>query len=307
MSRGTFTRIPLTCYALFMERFLQAILPKSFLQTLIDTRDRMRLASVPRQTFNHANLGTLDPGTIFSDRKIEDSWNESHEVIKSTYGDDDRFGGINPGDRRALYFLIRALKPENVLEVGTHIGASTLYIARALKAGPKDGRVTTVDLLDVNDPVQGAWKQFGFPVTPKESAARVGCLSSIEFVISRSLDYMNRTDREFDFIFLDGDHSAHTVYLEVTAALRILAPGGLILLHDYYPHAKPLFPDGDIIAGPFRALARIARENPGITARPIGSLPWPTKQGSHVTSLALVTKKLSDPDVAPPAGIGIAR
>lgn len=42
-------------------------------------------------------------------------------------------GGVNPGDRRAIYHLIRSLKPRSVLEIGTHIGVSTLYIALALK------------------------------------------------------------------------------------------------------------------------------------------------------------------------------
>ena len=44
-----------------------------------------------------------------------------------------KWGGVNPGDRQAVYYLIMALKPQNVLEVGTHIGASMPHIARALK------------------------------------------------------------------------------------------------------------------------------------------------------------------------------
>jgi hypothetical protein len=62
------------------------------------------------------------------------------------------------------------------------------------------------------------------------------------------------------------------------------------VLHDYYPGRRPLFPDGHVIPGPAQALERIRRENVRIAARPLGVLPWPTKQGVNVTSLALLTR-----------------
>ena len=101
---------------------------------------------------------------------------------------------------------------------------------------------------------------------------------------------MKKTDKKYDFIFLDGDHTAQAVYKEVSAALSILESGGVILLHDYYPDARPLFPDGNIIGGPFKALERICKETPEIKVIPLGNLPWPTKQDTHTTSLALVVK-----------------
>jgi predicted O-methyltransferase YrrM len=99
---------------------------------------------------------------------------------------------------------------------------------------------------------------------------------------------MHGTPDRYDFIFLDGDHRAPAVYAELAAALARLNPGGVILLHDYYPGAVPLFADGNIIAGPFHALRRAIAEQPSLSVLPLGALPWPTKLGSHVTSLALV-------------------
>ena len=52
-----------------------------------------------------------------------------------------------------------------------------------------------------------------------------------------------------------------------------------------------MYPDGTIIFGPFQALSRIGRENAAIKVCPLGALPWPTKQGSHLTSLALVARQ----------------
>jgi predicted O-methyltransferase YrrM len=279
-----------------MKQLIKKILPDKVLHVALDMRDKRRLSAVPPCPFDATKLGEssafLSPLPFFSDPATGDLWKVVHEEICGVFADDHIMGGINPGDRRALFYLIWALKSAKVLEIGTHIGASTLYIARALKYVADDAVVTTVDLLDVNDPLNGPWKQLGLPMTPAACADRLGCLEHIVFKASSALAFMANTDQKFDFIFLDGDHSADAVYREVSSALRLLNKGGVILLHDYYPGARPLFPDGNIISGPHRALVRITRENPLIEVRPLGALPWETKQGSHMTSLALVTKRL---------------
>lgn len=276
-----------------MKQLLKTILPKDALCTARDIHDRIQIAVVSRKDFDAHSLQQESDLTIehhFTDPAIAKDWQDDHKTICSIFENNDKWGGINPGDRRALYTLIRGLKPKSVLEVGTHIGASTLYIARALKANNNDARITTVDILDVNDPQSGPWKKNGLPMPPQDMATHIDCSDLIKFVAQPSLDYMRSSSEKFDFIFLDGDHSPRTVYNEVAAALDNLAPNGVILLHDYYPDAQQLFPDDTIIYGPFRALKRIQHENSDIMARPLGALPWPTKQGSHATSLAFILK-----------------
>jgi predicted O-methyltransferase YrrM len=276
-----------------MKQVLKKILPRPVLHAAIEARDSARFAAAPKRDFPAAPLRAANDvalDRIFADEPLAAAWAQDHGAIGGVFGDDDKFGGINPGDRRALYSLICGLKPERVLEVGTHIGASTLYIARALKHAVPHGHVTTVDILDVNDPAAGSWKKVGLKQAPRDFASQLGCLDRITFIAQPAQEFMALGGEGYDFIFLDGDHTPRAVYEEMAAALKILRPGGVILLHDYYPDARPLFPDGNIIAGPFRALARITRENPAIAARPLGRLPWPTKQVSHMTSLALVTR-----------------
>lgn len=216
-------------------------------------------------------------------------WDEDHRAIAALMEDGEKAAGVNPGDRRALYALISALQPQSVLEVGTHIGASTQYIARALtRAG--GGRMTTVDIRDVNDRDHGPWRDVGLRQTPAECAMALGAGGRIRFMAQPSQDFMAQTDEKYDFIFLDGDHHAITCYREMALALPRLNPGGAILLHDYYPGGQPLFGDGSVIGGPYYALERIRREQPDIGVLPLGALPWPTKQGSNITTLALVVR-----------------
>ena len=74
-------------------------------------------------------------------------------------------------------------------------------------------------------------------------------------------------------------------------ALKMLNPNGVILLHDYFPGMKPLWSDGTVIPGPYLATERFVKEGINLTVLPLGELPWPTKLGSNVTSLALLLRK----------------
>ena len=203
----------------------------------------------------------------------------------------DGTGGVNAGDRRALYQLVRKLRVADVLEIGTHLGASTTPRALALAANAEDGRLTTVDIEDVNDSVTQPWKRYGSSLSPRAALERVGVDDRVTFVRKPAMEFFEQLgDETYDLIFLDGDHAATAVYQEVPAALRRLRPGGYLLLHDFFPHLRPLWPDGTVIPGPWLAIERLRGEGAPVTALPLGELPWHTKQGTNRTSLALVAR-----------------
>ncbi len=260
---------------------------------LRDIRSRRHLSVTSKLPFNTQNLTSstsinLEKLLNTSSPRLQ-NWAQDKAAIAGILGDEDEYGGVNPGDRRALYTLIANMAPKKVLEVGTHIGASTLYIAAALKAS-ETGEMVSVDILDVNAP-DAPWLKVGLKNSPLHNVQHIDCAEIVTFEQSSSLQYLERTQERFNFIFLDGDHGAKTVYNEVSLALDVLAPGGVILLHDYYPNGKALYKDGSIIPGPYRALERIKKENNNIAALPLGTLPWPTKQDTNITSLALVVAK----------------
>ncbi len=276
-----------------MKQMLKKILPKPVIQQAVILRDQIRLTMTPQQNFQQSALKpsitaeTLDG--IFNNPEREMAWTAALEKITSVYGKTTAMGGVNPGDRRALYYLVHALRPQNLLEVGTHIGASTVFLAEALKSVSPQAHMSTVDIIDVNDP-QGPWYAQGLMMSPQDYLGKLQSADRVSFHVSPSSVYLAATEDKFDFIFLDGDHASRTVYEEVSLALKLLNQNGVILLHDYYPAGRPLFNDGNIIAGPFMALDRIMRENKEIKVMPLGDLPWPTKQGLRKTSLALLTR-----------------
>lgn len=273
-----------------VKQALKAIIPKAALPLLRHVRDTLQLGASATRQFNVMALGgiSVDSADLFRDPAMDEEWRESLSRLNALFGDVERLGGVNPGDRRALYYLVRKLRATRVLEVGTHVGASTLYIASALqKNSAADAKITTVDVVDVNAG-NAFWREAGLSGSPAALAERAGCAELVGFVKRHALPFMAETREKFDLVFLDGDHAAHAVYLEVEAALRALRPGGLILLHDYYPEGRPLFAGGDFIGGPYMAVRRLRQENPAIAVLPLGELPWLTKMGSRMTSLALL-------------------
>lgn len=271
-----------------MRSALKALLPVQAINLLREIRDRNRLKSHPALSFDASPLKKKSEISLPEIFTQDYGWTAFKSRLARQVGE-NLPDSVNPGDCRAIYHLVRALKPQNVLEVGTHIGSSTLIIAGALRENG-GGKITSVDILNVNAP-NGPWKKLHLAKTPAGNIAAIGCETVTRFVASPAQDFMAQTEERFDFIFLDGDHSAAAVYGEVAHALKILRPGGVILLHDVFPAKKPLYPDGNIIPGPWLGLERLMRENPGLALEPLSELPWPTKQGSSVTSLALLLQK----------------
>lgn len=280
MKRQTRRLVPLPVYA-YMRTWREQRQLNQFEQISCDTTTLSR----------HTDPDQLRSAFLSSD--IDREWSEvEREVSSLGIGNE---GGINHGDRRAIYYLLRRLCPKAVLEVGTHVGASTVNVLAALRSCSSRAQVDsrkmiTVDIRDVNNAESRPWKKFGSKYSPREMSEKMGMSNLIQFVVSPSTRYLSTCTERFDFIFLDGNHAATTVYQEVPLALGLLNEGGVILLHDYFPDLKPLWSYRNVIPGPWLATQRLKFEGADFNVVPFGELPWTTKFNSRVSSLALLAK-----------------
>lgn len=225
--------------------------------------------------------------SILSSEIIKEEWDAVSRRLDALKIPDGT-GGVNPGDRRAIYYLIRHLKPQRALEIGTHIGASTVHILSALE---DSGSMVSVDFMDVNCPIKKRWVKYSSPQSPAVAVEALGYSEKIDFVVSPSLDYLKNTTEKFDFIFLDGDHTDLVVYEEIPIAMERLSDSGVILLHDYFPDGQPLWETNKkAILGPFTAVELLKKNGCPIEVFPMGDLPWATKLGSNTTSLAVLVR-----------------
>lgn len=285
---------------MILKRTLRQILPdfvKSNIRTLIRTKELKEFNSLKEVNCFTENLmpkKSVSLPEIFNSDEIRSFWEESKKEI-DIFNVPNGSGGVNPGDRRAIYYLINKFKPTSVLEIGTHIGASTIHIASALFKNQKiDGNpvnFTTLDIRDVNSTSEKPWIEYGTKYAPIEMINELNYGEIVNFVTGNSLKYLENSQQKFDFIFLDGDHSAATVYKEIPLALKSLTKNGIILLHDYYPGGKPLWSDNFTITGPYLATERLIKEGADLVVLPLGGLQWPTKFNSNITSLALLMRK----------------
>lgn len=258
--------------------------------------ERRSLDLIEEGSFDSGNLiaeSQLNLQGVIESPSIAALWEHAKSAIQN-YVLPDGTGGVSPGDRRAIYHLIASQKPHAILEVGTHIGASTLHIGLALKsyAEELDGEpsIVSVDILDVNDPEAKPWRKYGASYSPLEMLIDAECEKYTTFKVSPSLEFLEKSRQKFDFIFLDGDHSAKTVYQEISAALSILNEGGVILLHDYFPDLVPFYGGCTVTPGPFLAVSKILTEMPDLKLLPLGELPWGNGQKTNFTSLAVLVR-----------------
>ena len=279
-----------------ISQITKAVLPLYLKRKFYIYRSRKKLGQVT--TENNVCVETLPtketlaPDLIFNSHKIQAEWNK---ILARTDSFDipDGTGGVCPGDRRAIYYLVRKSNPSSVLEVGTHIGASTIYIAVAMDQSEQNSNptITSVDIKNVNDTEMMPWMRYGMKHSPAEMIEMLRFKKvAVSFVVKKSTDYLAQCEDMYDFIFLDGNHSSEVVYREISYALRLLKKNGFILLHDYFPLLKPLWSDNSMIPGPYLAVERLKRENANLEVYPLGKLPWRTKLGSNATSLAILCK-----------------
>jgi predicted O-methyltransferase YrrM len=277
-----------------VKKLIGKVIHSSFVQTVVKYKEEKDLNKLSNSGYQVNNLMSVKPEAlkeIFSGKDNENDWKAYTETIKSL-DLPDMTGGVNRGDQRAIFYLINHFKPDNVLEIGTHIGCSTVHIALALK-NKTNKSLTTVDIFDVNDTTEKRWLNFSSKHSPAELMSMIGCSATVSFVNGDSINFFKNCKEKFDFVFLDGSHKAEMVYKEIPLALSLLNKNGLILLHDYFPGNKPIWSNASVIPGPFLAVRKIISEDENVDVIPLGELPWETKKNSRFTSLAILTKRHS--------------
>jgi predicted O-methyltransferase YrrM len=258
--------------------------------------ERLRVLLQPSRTSAARIMGSpagLDLHALFTSPRLERDWQAASARIETLRLTPE--AGMNPGDRRALYYLMRLIRPARVLEIGTQAGASAVHLAAGLAdahASSAERRLLTVDIKDVNAADNAAWRSFRLPQSPAEAMRLAGFDRLVEFRVGRSVDVLRESGARYDLIFLDGDHRLKAVAAEIPLAVHRLEPGGFILLHDFFPGLQPLWPDGKVIEGPQRAVRGLQRARWPLEVLPLGDLPWPTKLGTSRTSLALLGRAM---------------
>lgn len=120
---------------------------------------------------------------------------------------------VTPTVGNFLAMLIRMNRARRILEIGTAIGYSTLWLARAAEL--TDGHVTTIDM------------NVGRREMALEYFSRAGIFQRITSIAGDVRKVLPSLEEEFDFIFIDAAKGEYLEYLDLTYPL--LAQNGILV------------------------------------------------------------------------------
>jgi len=119
---------------------------------------------------------------------------------------------VYPDTGALLHSLARACGARRILEIGTAIGYSTLWLTTALPAG---GMMITMEY----DPDRAA--------RAREHLAAAGLSDRVNVMVGDASRFLHKVDGPFDLIFQDSDKALYEPMLD--RLVDMLRPGGLLV------------------------------------------------------------------------------
>ena len=141
-----------------------------------------------------------------------------------------------PVIRKEMQSFLRTLlmmnKPKQILEVGTAIGFSALWISEYM---PEDGHITTIEKYEKRIPIA------------RENFKKYGKEDRITLLEGDAADILCKLEGSFDMIFMDAAKGQYIHFLP--EVLRLLSKGGVLL-------SDNVLQDGAIIESKFAVTRR---------------------------------------------------
>lgn len=176
------------------------------------------------------------------------SWLASSEepwcrVVRAVYEESvSRPTSLSPQQGEFLRSLVVNANPRHVVEIGSFIGVSTLWIAGALKDARNSGRMTAIDLFADIFPMANKSRTrciLDPIVMVKKNLKEAGVDSLVRLMPGNSQEigakWGTLGQEPIDFLYIDGDHTAEGCMADFQNFLPHVRPGGLIVLHDVFP------------------------------------------------------------------------
>ncbi len=101
---------------------------------------------------------------------------------------------------RILSFLSSAIKPKNILEIGTYTGYSALCMAEGL---PKNGKLVTID------------KNIELETMVKKYINDSPYKNQMEFINANAIDVIPTLNLKWDLVFIDADKENYINYFDL--------------------------------------------------------------------------------------------
>jgi caffeoyl-CoA O-methyltransferase len=125
-----------------------------------------------------------------------------------------------------LEIISKLIQPQRILEVGTMVGYSSIYLAKGLA---KNGVLHTIELRESDAAIA------------QQNFERAGLSNCIQLHIGNAKEIIPQLQETWDLVFLDADKTSYTEYY--TLIKPRLRKGGLILADNVFFHGEVLSED----------------------------------------------------------------
>lgn len=160
---------------------------------------------------------------------------------------------ISPEAGLLLFSLVRNIRPRNVVEVGSFMGVSTIWMAAALNdigdeaqaSGDAAGRPGAIHAIDrFDDLPENEWRKqaitgrrelIGSHLRSAGVHKRVELHAGTSWDVLPTLHDSLRSAGGVHLALLDGDHSAEGLRKDLIALEPVLVTGGYVIVHDTIP------------------------------------------------------------------------
>lgn len=158
----------------------------------------------------------------------------SESLVDEFIQDDPVASGIesqmSANERFQLYYAARCLlpgrqEPVRFIEIGSYSGASLMLVCNALKRLGREYQGVSIE-------PAGTGRFQEVVESLKEDVIHLPLYSHDAF---RRLNLMFEPGNLPELVFVDGDHSYEGVRQDIVDYYQLLAPGGIMLFHDYLP------------------------------------------------------------------------
>jgi caffeoyl-CoA O-methyltransferase len=140
---------------------------------------------------------------------------------------------ISPEQGQFMALLVKLIGARRALEIGVYTGYSALTVALAL---PEDGYLLACD-------VSAEYTAVGTPFWRDAGVQRKIELRLAPAIRTLDNELANGRAASYDFAFIDADKTGYDGYYE--ECLRLLRPGGMVMLDNVLLSGRVLDPDDD--------------------------------------------------------------
>ena len=192
------------------------------------------------------------------DDYIRDLVGTEDDILKSTF-DSTQDANIPPisvsaNQGKFLQVLAKTCNAKKILEVGTLVGYSTIWMARAL---PKNGKLISLEFEPLHARVA------------KNNIEKAGLSAIVDIRVGKAIELLpqlvSNNEGPFDMIFIDADKPPYAEYFQW--ALKLSRPGTLIIADNVIRDGKVMDPKSsdEMVQGARRFNALLAK-TPEVTA-----------------------------------------